>query len=47
MKPVDILVIVAGALAVIEIFESKGRALLAWAILLIAIALMWSRALIA
>jgi hypothetical protein len=43
MSVPTILVLVAGVLAVIEAVRSKGQSLVAWAVLLIAIALVWGK----
>lgn len=41
MSAADLLLIVAGVLAAVELVRSEGRSLLAWAVLLVVVALLW------
>ena len=43
MSVPEVLALIAGVLAAIEEFSAKERSLLAWAVLLIAIALLWGK----
>lgn len=41
MEPLDVIVVIALVLAIIEEFEAKGRSLIAWAVILICVRLLW------
>lgn len=41
MSAPQILILLAAVFAVVEQFEARGRSLLAWAVLLVCVALMW------
>ena len=43
MSVPEVLALIAGVLAAVEQISAKGRSLLAWAVLLIAIALLWGK----
>lgn len=43
MSVPTILILVAAVLAVVDIFEARGRSFVGWAVLCLCLALMWSR----